>query len=52
MVLCVIAEIVDARLNVIGLRTIDMDMLLKGRVQVGNYEKDKLLCNTTGVKVE
>lgn len=52
MVFCVIAEIVDARLNVIGLRAIDMDMLLKGRVQVGNYEKSKLLGNTTGVKVE
>ena len=52
MVFCVIAEIVDARLNVIGLRAINMDMLLKGRVQVGNYEKGKLLDNTTGVKVE
>lgn len=52
MVFCVIAEIVDAKLNVIGLRAINMDMLLKGRVQVGNYEKGKLLGNTTGVKVE
>ncbi len=52
MVFCVIAEIVDAKLNVIGLRAINMDMLLQGRIQVGNYDKGKLLGNTTGVKVE
>ena len=52
MVFCVIAEIVDASLNVIGLRAVNMDMLLQGKIQVGNYERGKLLGNNTRVKVE